>query len=74
MFSFTYPYIKIYKLIQIFSKEGNTLKIFSFGILSAFRCHQSRTKFFFRPCDYAASIGPKTAAVMKFLRQNTHSV
>ena len=38
---------------------GNTLKIFAFGVLSAFRCHQSRTKFFFRPCGYAACIGPK---------------
>ena len=33
MVSFTDPYIKIYKLIQISSKEGNYLKIFSFGVL-----------------------------------------
>ena len=44
MISFTYLYIKIYKLIQVFSTKGNSLKIFSFG---ASLWDRSQTKFSF---------------------------
>ena len=43
---------------------NNLFSLGLFGSLSVLRSERSLTKFFFLPCSHAASIWPKTAAVV----------